>query len=449
MSESPQSEHIPLGAEEGQHLVWTTEARPERERGIDLEAAITSRLEVHDGAPAEDNQSGGLSEGKFTFYYRKSQFDTTVVSYGEEPGESRHEKKYSLGDFIDGDPDSREAWFIKDCITADVYEKLIKPPAWWLQSGKEIELELVQDIRTAQPTEQLIIGQEGQGIRFYNFGQPMAAEKIEDCRRFVDTMTQFLGDRTYDFVEDVIIADIDRAKNDASGRVNPAMPHTIFLDAGLLEVGELYEDGAEGDISRFLASLIHEGGHTLHGTDDESEPGGLDSFAKEIGWDMSAMKRDRFPKDLRPYGPSVAYEVKTQDGSLSMTREEFDNRYGMLEPAQRPEYTLSGSPTVYGQKNPYESYAEVTLSAMAGRLVAEHMPEVRDAWLSNVQHRILKPGETTEDRPIATPINRAPIVVDRRTGDEILYPRTRLPEKIVVQAIVVGDDDPRAFHRKW
>jgi len=45
------------------------------------------------------------------------------------------------------------------------------------------------------------------------------------------------------------------------------------------------------------------------------------------------------------------------------------------------------------------------------------------------------------NRSIAMPIKRAPIQFGRRTGNEILYPRVMLPERIGVRAVLRTEED--------
>lgn len=309
-------------------------------------------------------------------------------------------------------------------------------PSWWhtldALEGDFAQLPFTEEL----PTEQYIIGQEGKGIRFYNFSASMKQKDVEDCKTFVDTFSQYFGDRTYDFVTDVVITNFsdDLRQTGTAAFVKPGMEGVLFLDSLLLNP-EATKDG-----ERLLDALVHEGGHFVHGTDKQSQEQLL-KFAKGTGWDVDTMltERPEWHKEeakLGQYAPDTQFVVTFPNGTKErMSVVEAQNK-GVLDPASAKNgisFYMTGAPSNYGRTHPRELSAETTSKMMLGNYVTRLMPETRDAWLEHMQQRVLKPGETPEDRPLATPLDRAPIEIDHRVGDSIVYPRTKLPEKIYVK----------------
>jgi hypothetical protein len=144
----------------------------------------------------------------------------------------------------------------------------------------------------------------------------------------------------------------------------------------------------------------------------------LTIFAGEIGWDVEGMRKDGHdwrPRtaDNGPYAPNYLTPMS------------------IIVPLG-PD---TGSPGENGTISPLESSADTTMHAMLGSSVLSKLPGTRDAWIQHLQRRLLKPGETPADRPIVVPRERVPITSERRTGADILYPRTQLPEIINIRAV--------------
>jgi hypothetical protein len=365
----------------------------------------------------------------FDFKYDENQFSNLLT----HPRDGYYEN-VPLGKFVRTHPwelATRGKPKERDVILANITHEYIEahPPAsWWLNLDavrddfrKPIMAESVQP-----PTEQFIIGQEGRGVRFWNYGEQMSPGRVADCRRFVDIMTQFFGEHVYDILTDVVVAPINhellvKKDEDASGFVNSALPKVAFIDSTPLSRNDPYpgeDDTLKGSkVSLFLNVLTHEFGHLLHGL-DPTDLESLITFAKSIGWKTEQMQKQLGDKwseyrDLRPFSPTTVH---------TLSRE-----YDPKVPIGDQSVARYGSPTSYGRKHPFESSAETTAYATLGNL-AMYMPVTRDAWLEHAEQR--------SGQPIATLLDRAPIVVDRRTGADILYPRTPLPEKIYVRAKV-------------
>lgn len=448
-------ESLAPGAE-AQPPSWHMDARPGVIEGAyELHQDIISRLDVWDANGNDDLSQAPADAAEF--HYAPGDYNTTVLEWDYDL-EQDVEIDVPLGEFLrTRAPSSRYATPKGDILKSIASNvDVLGTEGWWLKASG-LEHGLKQDIfHRDMPTEQLIVGQEGKGVRIFNFKEPMNAERIADCKRLIDTLTQYFEDRTYDFISDVVIADFDEDVRDPNvwGFVDPSMPKVIFIDGKLLnDANQALSGGLQyAGASKFLYVLLHEAGHTIHGESDED----LDQvaeFARKIGWDMEAMERD-VPQwrmgandNLDEYMPPLMYErlaVRMPDGTTRhMSVEEFDEAYYDEDGNQKgeiPSYTYLGSPSDYGRENPMESSADTTAHTMLGKLVVEMMPETRDAWLEHMQQRVLKPGEKPEDRLLATPLNRAPIVVDRRTGHDILYPHVKLPERINIRAIPNGEE---------
>lgn len=280
---------------------------------------------------------------------------------------------------------------------------------WWkngdpiLVSPKVIDTFRERIFIEVPPKEQFIIGQGERSIRVFNFGESLSTERQKDLEDFVDIATQFMGDRAYDLMSDVIIGQFADKDKDIGGFALPGRG-VIKINSVILPDDAPTDKGAVG--SSFLQALLHEfGGHLLHG-DTRNDPqarADLERFAEAVGWDIKGMKKNGHDwsaknADNQPYAPHVV------DSAL-------------------PELSASGgSPTEYGTESPRETLAETSKHAMIGSKVLDVMSEASGAWLDILQKRLLKPGEVMGDRPIATPLERKPITIARYTGQAIRYP---------------------------
>ena len=315
--------------------------------------------------------------------------------------------------------------------------------------------------RSKMPNEQFIIGQGDKGIRFYNFGGDLSADNRADLRTFVDSATQYQGERTYKYLQDVIITDFTndgiskkvdedgkKTEEQVLGFVHPKLPGAIFINSKILNFTDRPED-LNG--SQLLQTLDHEFGHLVDGT-DTGDTGSATQLAREIGWDYDRMMMDLLMNnaakddhshddDLAAYRPPAAYgsrkriAVLPNGAMLPLMDPDFtaliQDTLKHIETNgehPKPKMVLLGSPTEYGGRNPLESTAEITKHAMLGGVVLNYlMPQARDGWLAHMERR--------RDGPIVVPLDREPITVEYRAGSEILYPRIELPDVINVRFI--------------
>jgi hypothetical protein len=283
-------------------------------------------------------------------------------------------------------------------------------PSWWNKEALHaIQKPLRERVFTeVTPGEVFVVGQEGKGVRIFNFGAPLSAERQEDCKKFVDTVSQYMGDRMYDFVTDIVIADFaDTQKGKGADSHDIAgfayVGHGLILaNTAIVPDDAPRDETAEG--SSFLQTLTHEYGHLFHGDvrQDAQAREDLETFASDIGWDIEGMQEDGHDwlaknADNQPYAPLYA-----RPNTITMPPD--------------------GSPTEYGAKNPKESLGETNKHAMLGSSVMAEMTETNDAWLTHLQTRMLRPGETIADRPIASPLEHKPITMTRYSGADIRYP---------------------------
>ncbi len=311
-------------------------------------------------------------------------------------------------------------------VNSGIAEKLIdiKAKSWWLRLD-ELSHDFNESFSAKNvPIEQLVIGHDNKNIRFFNFSDhPMSYDRVADCERFVDTITQLFGDDAYKYVTDVVIAPMKKTNENAeSGRVYRNFEGVLFVDSGLLELQgtDFVENENHINASKFLYVMTHEFGHALHGHGYENTKELLD-FAKRMGWDVDALQ-SQSPLwaagigDAAKFAPSNGVIVRHQDGAKEvMTEDAYIDQHG--EPYDQDGKLLSnvhfsGLPTDYSEVNPKESYAETTAELLLGSFVINHMPEVRDAWLDHAKSR----------GPLASPIDRTSITVTRNTGDSIVYP---------------------------
>ncbi len=403
-----------------------------------------------ESAPATggDNPIPAAHAQEYTFRYDPRAYDTSVRVWDRDYG-MEFEEQAPLQELLNHtseyyglSPNLRDIDRARSDIAYE-YWKQMPNRGWWfeLQSLEE-DFPRIPFIEQS-PTEQYIVGQEGRGVRFYNFAAPMDQERLADCRKFVDILTQYFGDRTYDFVTDVVITDFTQSANKPrTNGVTSKHGQVMYINAALLEPDN---QSAHHHIkaAAFLKTLVHESGHLIHGFDTPAQEQLL-KFAKTVGWDVDAMLKE-VPDwqseyaDVASYGPpDEAYAVTLPGGTQKhMDRDEAEKHgvwtYDANGKRVGPDYYHVGSPSLYGATRPQETSAETTAYSLLGNFVTQRMPETRDAWLEHMQQRVLLPGETPEDRPLATPLNRAPIEVDHRVGNDIVYPRTKLPEKIYVK----------------
>ncbi|HEV7454436.1 MAG TPA: hypothetical protein VGO07_04205, partial [Candidatus Saccharimonadales bacterium] len=262
------------------------------------------------------------------------------------------------------------------------------------------------------PNEEFLVGQD-RTIRVFSFGRPLSVERQQDLERFVDIATQFMGDRVYDFISDVVIGEFANntshkdAKKDEDEFAGFAFPGNgvVLVNSSILRDDAPVDKGAEGSL--FLQTLLHEfGGHLLHGDirNDPQAREDLEEFAAAVGWRMEEMRENGHDwtakgADNKPYAPFYA------------------TPHTIFMPA-------GGSPTEYGTANPMETAGETSKHMMLGSKVMDMMTETDSAWFAYLQKRLLKPGEVMGDQPIATPLERKPITITRYTGTDIRYPQS-------------------------
>jgi hypothetical protein len=286
-----------------------------------------------------------------------------------------------------GDLGKSMAWQYMGEHSADFHKN------WWMKL-RSIRDNFQDDIfQSAEPTEQLIIGEEDQGTRFYNFGEPMTKRQRIVCRDFIDRTQQYLGDKTHELLTDVVFTNFtenssNRINSGTDGFVHPELPGVMFINAELLAKERSGEAGY--DLGRIFATMLHEKGHVYEGD--------LEEYARATGWDVDRMNAEQpdwrhQPGDQESYKPTDFMRSKLSEQS------------------------------------PQESHAEAGMYAMMGDEVLNGlMPETRDAWLEHLLKRLEKDS-------IIVPIDRPPLKMDYRRGDDILYPRTRLPETVNVVAV--------------
>jgi hypothetical protein len=282
---------------------------------------------------------------------------------------------------------------------------------WWEEGGFHQVAKLFHEpiFKDIAPDEEFVVGQGERSMRIFNFGEPLSAERQEDLKQFADIATQFMGDRAYDFISDVIIGEFRHnahdPKNDTHSNAGFGWGGrgVVLINSAILPNDAPADETATG--SSFLQTLLHEfGGHLVHGDieNDSQARADLEQFAEAVGWDLSGMKEDSHDwnakgADNRPYAPHHA-----APNAISMSP--------------------GGSPTEYGTANPKETFGETSKHMMVGSKVLDIMSETNDAWLDTFQKRLLKPGETMGDRPVATSLERGPIHITRYTGEAIRYP---------------------------
>lgn len=426
------------------HHEWVMNAEVGRaETDRDLMDKVISRIDVYD--EGED-----IPKNAMVFEYPAEAYNTEV-EYWDEEREGMAHVQLSLGEYLnDSDADYRQKEEIEEDIATQYYgEHPSLDKGWWLHFDNarypQVESEFFHD---RLPTEQLIVGQGDKGVRFYNYSHAMNEEQVADCIRFVDILSQYMGDRTYDIVQDVVITDFYQPP-DGEVLDGFATQGVAFIDGALLHPDASRSSVVGEQVSNFLRVLVHESGHLIHGH-GEQEDVQLDTFARDIGWDLEPLEQDGkswrssgedYKTEYAPQSYRDAIKVTLPNGQsevmgygeyLDRFEEAYDEEGNDLRPPF--EFAGKGVPSSYAQKNPMESSAEVTTYAMLEGEAMDNMPQTRDAWLEHLQQRVLKPGERPEDRPIASRLDRLPVVCERLTGNDILYPVTELPDSIPVYA---------------
>lgn len=413
----------------------TQPGRPETER--DIYSAVESRLVVYDTGDA-DAPADGLE-----FTYAPDAYHTAVEEWDAEEDYTK-ELKLSLAEYLEDEyvSSGEKREIIDDIVAAYEEEHPEIHDGWWLQIHDLTHSQVERDFFQRLPTEQFIVGQENtrKGVRFYNYSQTMDEAHVADCVEFVNVAIQYLGEATYDILHDVIIIDFDQDSH--SQKLDGFVERdVVFINARLLR--EEPESAIAKNISRFREVMVHEFGHLVHGHGDEAYEQ-LEEFSAKAGWNVEGMKHDDMPwhvegVDVMDYAPSALrdrVDVTMPDGTIErMTTEDyydrFEDDYDEMGNDLRPsfEYADGSLPSQYARKNPFESSAETTAHAMLGGVVmGSLMPETRDAWLDHLERR--------RGSPIATPLHKESIIYDHRTGTNILYPTTHLPDSIPVIAKV-------------
>jgi hypothetical protein len=381
-----------------------------------LKQKVEDRLHVTDSPVM-------LSDHGFVFDYEPDEFDT-YEEYIHSDGSYTLERAPSLAHYMFTNPDNGVAAKIKEKM-AEYYELNVVDRGWWLHPDESMEPTLAEG-----PTEQFIVGQGKKGIRVFNFGEEMDVKRQVDLIKFVDIATQYFGDEVFDLTTDIIISPKVGEDGNTQGFVNPTKPHAIFIDSNVLAIDESDNKPlAEEGNSLFLNVMVHELGHFLHGF-NKKDYSKLMEFAEKTGWDVDGMLKYLPLWKIQPaskvmeYAPERGYMVKGDNGKFQfIDTETFEADFTHLKPEKMPEHYLVGSPTDYGEMNPKETSAETTAHVMLGRHVTHNMRETRDAWIEHMQK---------DGRVIAGPINRKQIILERRTGSDILYPVTELPDRIDV-----------------
>lgn len=425
------------------------EQRKELETLDYVEREVKSRIQV-----IEDKEQAG-GNPVIEFEYNPEDINTHIELYDEN---GMYTLDLSLPEFMEGDPydERRDSAEVRDgileAITLQYMEREVRPRGeWWLN------LELLEEgslepgfIENHSPTEQLLVGQGDRKVQFLNYGGEMSQDRLNDVQNFIELLTQYFGDKVYDLLKNVVIAPFARhnetepRREDAVGFVKAGISGTIFIDSDLLR-DDNQEMGSRIEAGYFLKVLVHEFGHLLHGSKDEDNKQLLE-FAKSVGWDVERMVADE-PNwnsgyaDLNEYAPSGDYVVTMDDGTKQRMdwgeysdhhSDEYGDEGEVIK--QGKDYYELGSPTSYGETNPMETFADTTAYALLGHHVTENMPETRDAWIEHAQKRILMPGETEADRPIAASVERKPLEIEHRVGAQIELPATVIPETIYVLA---------------
>lgn len=241
-------------------------------------------------------------------------------------------------------------------------------------------------LRTKVPSEQYIIGSGGDGVRFYNYGEPMSAGVLLECECFVESASVRFGmEQVSSLIGDVVMVGLKHASEDKPKNLG----HRDELYKGVVFLSDDFEEYERRDV-KLLHVLAHEFGHAFSPRNME-EKRALYSFAQNIGWEM-----DRVLKEVPDWSES------TYDWRASP--------YSICTPIASERQI--GAPTLYAQKNIRESLAETVALDLTGEIDA--MP-----WLVDTLRQYFDDMGVKYNK---NPATRSELIIDHRTGDDILYP---------------------------
>lgn len=314
------------------------------------------------------------------------------VAFAEEEQAPEHETRWHMpmhpGGFFNAETTSSKMGALS---LADTCSSEQSRP-WWESLDRSIiaAAKWFDDydfIRRATPSEQYIIGKNGAGVRFFNYGEPMNATHLTSCKEFVACAEAKFGiATTQSAAGDIVFTRLRQPRSSETknlGYRSSMFPGAIFLHDEFNE----YEH-RQVPVTHVLS---HEFGHVFDPkTPDELEA--LKEFGESIGWDVSTMER-----------------VAPQ----RWQKNEID--YGALQEAISPPLAtldMRGAPTQYAQRSIHEALAETVALELQGQL--GEFP-----WLREVLHTYLdRIGVQYSIKPPSV----AELDVEHRTGAEILYP---------------------------
>lgn len=259
--------------------------------------------------------------------------------------------------------------------------------AWWCRIDNSLVEEEFDgsNFLASVPTEQFIIGgRQGVGVRCYNYGELLQPENVGSIVQFYESATQCFGDRAvFNYVKDIVITPLAKMKErDNLGFRRSDLEGVIFINSN----AEAYI--RQGFSMRYV--LSHEFGHPFHGFSKQDKEH-LSRFAQDIGWDMKQVEQ-RMP---------------------NWFMQRTDMRNDKLSPPVA-QNGGRGVPSEYSKKSPRESFAEAMAFFLAGEGLANYCD---DAFYRYCEYS----GKYDSD--FSVPIDWTPSIVERRTGDDILYPR--------------------------
>jgi hypothetical protein len=240
-------------------------------------------------------------------------------------------------------------------------------------------------LRRQQPTEQFIIGRDGMGVRFYNYGEALDVPSIQECRDFTDAASGLFGMQAVsERLSDVVLTRLridPETKRQNLGYRSSEFPGVIFI----------HDDRrAFAGRSSMFHVMAHEFGHTFEPTTHD-EVKALRQFSEQLGWNMCEVVRKE-PEwyvsgaDLKP---ADLYTMPPHDGASEVI-------------------------SAYAQTNPHESLAEAVALQLSGGLAS--VP-----WLQNaLQEYYDRIG--IQYSPLSAGVTSMPLDIDRRCDDDILYP---------------------------
>lgn len=262
---------------------------------------------------------------------------------------------------------------------------------WWdqidRQSLRAAKFFLKYDfIRKQKPKEQLIIGRDGLGIRFYNYGEALDEESIAQCEHFVAMADGHFGIETVqERLSDIIFVALKSSSPDRPidlGYRSSAFPGSIFVHNDMKEY-------ARRNVS-FFHVIAHEFGHTFESQSTEHDAA-LYKFGEALGWNMKCIAA-RFP----------SWATGDVDlGARGLAPQVMDNQ-------------TRGVPTKYGKRNIRESLAETVALQLSGKI--DEYPWLQDALTQYMADIDVNYTPKSYDEVPEM------LFVDHRVGDDILYP---------------------------